>query len=155
VTTHIQISCTENVKKEGCVPQKENPKPYQIPTGKINRLREQARIESLRKDRHITNSEAEDLSDKVWLAGNRSICRKLTKLSLSEWIYLLRTFFEFLEEEKAFNADSIKDKPSKYNKNKKSYLSGVGQRIDNIGSFIDRIITIIFIVIIFIIFKSI
>ena len=73
---------------------------YTVPKGKVNRLREQARIESLRKDKIITNSEAEKLSDEIWEAGNKSLLRIITKLSFSEWVYIIRTFFEFLEEEK-------------------------------------------------------
>jgi hypothetical protein len=83
---------------------------YTVPTGKINRLREQARIESLRKDKIITNSEAEKLSDEIWEAGNKSLFRIITKLSFSEWIYIIRTFFEFLDEEKQLKIKEIYNK---------------------------------------------
>jgi hypothetical protein len=128
---------------------------YTVPTGKINRLREQARIESLRKDKIITNSEAEKLSDEIWEAGNKSLLRIITKLSFSEWVYIIRTFFEFLEEEKQNeiknkNVEEIKSTPPK-----KSYWSGVGERIDFVGKLIDRLIIIVILVVIFVVFKSI
>jgi len=128
---------------------------YTVPKGKVNRLREQARIESLRKDKIITNSEAEKLSDEIWEAGNKSLLRIITKLSFSEWVYIIRTFFEFLEEEKQNeiknkNVEEIKSTPPK-----KSYWSGVGERIDFVGKLIDRLIIIEILVVIFVIFKSI
>jgi hypothetical protein len=127
---------------------------YTVPKGKVNRLREQARIESLRKDK-ITNSEAEKLSDEIWEAGNKSLLRIITKLSFSEWVYIIRTFFEFLEEEKQNeiknkNVEEIKSTPPK-----KSYWSGVGERIDFVGKLIDRLIIIVILVVIFVVFKSI
>ena len=128
---------------------------YTVPKGKVNRLREQARIESLRKDKIITNSEAEKLSDEIWEAGNKSLLRIITKLSFSEWVYIIRTFFEFLEEEKQNeiknkNVEEIKSTPPK-----KSYWSGVGERIDFVGKLIDRLIIIEILVVIFVVFKSI
>jgi hypothetical protein len=128
---------------------------YTVPKGKVNRLREQARIESLRKDKIITNSEAEKLSDEIWEAGNKSLLRIITKLSFSEWVYIIRTFFEFLEEEKQNeiknkNVEEIKSTPPK-----KSYWSGVGERIDFVGKLIDRLIIIVILVVIFVVFKSI
>lgn len=128
---------------------------YTVPKGKVNRLREQARIESLRKDKIITNSEAEKLSDEIWEAGNKSLLRIITKLSFSEWVYIIKTFFEFLEEEKQNeiknkNVEEIKSTPLK-----KSYWSGVGERIDFVGKLIDRLIIIVILVVIFVVFKSI
>ena len=128
---------------------------YTVPKGKVNRLREQARIESLRKDKIITNSEAEKLSDEIWEAGNKSLLRIISKLSFSEWVYIIRTFFEFLEEEKQNeiknkNVEEIKSTPPK-----KSYWSGVGERIDFVGKLIDRLIIIVILVVIFVVFKSI
>jgi len=128
---------------------------YTVPKGKVNRLREQARIESLRKDKIITNSEAEKLSDEIWEAGNKSLLRIITKLSFSEWVYIIRTFFEFLEEEKQNeiknkNVEEIKSTPPK-----KSYWSGVGERIDFVGKFIDSLSIIVILVVIFVVFKSI
>jgi hypothetical protein len=128
---------------------------YTVPKGKVNRLREQARIESLRKDKIITNSEAEKLSDEIWEAGNKSLLRIITKLSFSEWVYIIRTFFEFLEEEKQNeiknkNLEEIKATPTK-----KGYWSSVGERIDFIGIFIYRLIVIVILVVIFVVFKSI
>jgi|LauGreDrversion4_2_1035121.scaffolds.fasta_scaffold207364_2 hypothetical protein len=128
---------------------------YTVPKGKVNRLREQARIESLRKDKIITNSEAEKLSDEIWEAGNKSLLRIITKLSFSEWVYIIKTFFEFLEEEKQNeiknkNVEEIKSKSPK-----KSYWSGVGERIDFVGKLIDRLIIIVILVVIFVVFKSI
>jgi hypothetical protein len=128
---------------------------YTVPKGKVNRLREQARIESLRKDKIITNSEAEKLSDEIWEAGNKSLLRIITKLSFSEWVYIIKTFFEFLEEEKQNeiknkNFEEIKSTPPK-----KSYWSCVGERIDFVGKLIDRLIIIVILVVIFVVFKSI
>ena len=127
---------------------------YTVPKGRVNRLREQTRIESLRKDKIITNSEAEKLSDEIWEAGNKSLFRIITKLSFSEWIYIIRTFFEFLEEEKQNevknkNTGAIKSTPPK-----KGYWSGVGERIDFVGKFLDRLIIIVILVVIFVVFKS-
>ena len=127
---------------------------YTVPTGKINRLREQARIESLRKDKIITNSEAEKLSDEIWEAGNKSLFRIITKLSFSEWIYIIRTFFEFLEEEKQSEVKNKNDESIKPTPPKKGYWSGVGERIDSVGRFLDRLIIIAILVVIFIVFKS-
>jgi hypothetical protein len=129
---------------------------YTVPTGKINRLREQARIESLRKDKIITNSEAEKLSDEIWEAGNKSLFRIITKLSFSEWIYIIRTFFEFLDEEKQLKIKNKNDNngETKLPPPKKGYWSGVGERIDFIGRFLDRLIIIAILVVIFIVFKS-
>lgn len=128
---------------------------YTVPKGKVNRLREQARIESLRKDKIITNSDAEKLSDEIWESGNKSLFRIITKLSFSEWIYIIRTFFEFLEEEKQSKIKNINDGAIQSTPPKKGYWSGVGERIDFVGRFLDRLIIVVILVVIFVVVKSI
>lgn len=128
---------------------------YSIPQGRFNRLKEQAYIEDLRKKRKLSKSQADELSEQVWSAGEKSLLRKLTRLSGSEWAYVAKTIFEFFEEEKKHNTNDTKSENRKEAAIKKeSYWAGVGRRIDGIGILIDRIIVIVILFIIFFVFKS-